>query len=107
MKWKWIGVFIPFIFGFGVDILLSRIWREIPILYLRADIGTLILFTGLIFTALAMIIFSIRDWATDRQEELQNKLQFQAADERRRFLRRLDHELKNPLTAIRAGSSNP
>ncbi len=30
----------------------------------------------------------------------------QSADERRRFLRRLDHELKNPLTAIRAGLAN-
>jgi two-component system, OmpR family, sensor kinase len=30
----------------------------------------------------------------------------QAADERRRFLRRLDHELKNPLMAIRAGLAN-
>jgi len=33
-------------------------------------------------------------------------VQEQAADERRRFLRRLDHELKNPLTAIRAGLAN-
>ena len=30
----------------------------------------------------------------------------QAGDERRRFLQRLDHELKNPLTAIRAGLAN-
>jgi two-component system, OmpR family, sensor kinase len=29
-----------------------------------------------------------------------------AADDRRRFLRRLDHELKNPLMAIRAGLAN-
>lgn len=29
-----------------------------------------------------------------------------AAEDRRRFLQRLDHELKNPLTAIRAGMAN-
>jgi signal transduction histidine kinase len=29
-----------------------------------------------------------------------------ASEERQRFLRRLDHELKNPLTAIRAGLAN-
>jgi two-component system OmpR family sensor kinase len=29
-----------------------------------------------------------------------------AAEERRRFLQRLDHELKNPLTAIRVGLAN-
>jgi two-component system OmpR family sensor kinase len=31
---------------------------------------------------------------------------FQARDERLRLLRRLDHELKNPLTAMRAGLAN-
>jgi two-component system OmpR family sensor kinase len=30
----------------------------------------------------------------------------QTAEERRRFLQRLDHEMKNPLTAIRAGLAN-
>ena len=33
-------------------------------------------------------------------------VQAQAAEEKRRFLQRLDHELKNPLTAIRAGLAN-
>lgn len=33
-------------------------------------------------------------------------MQQQSAEERRRFLQRLDHELKNPLTAIRAGVVN-
>jgi signal transduction histidine kinase len=33
-------------------------------------------------------------------------MQAHTADDRRRFLRRLDHELKNPLMAIRAGLAN-
>jgi two-component system OmpR family sensor kinase len=44
----------------------------------------------------------LRRW----QFQFQKQVQVQAADERRRFLRRLDHELKNPLTAIRAGLAN-
>ena len=34
------------------------------------------------------------------------KQEEEVADNRRRFLRRLDHELKNPLTAIRTGLAN-
>jgi two-component system OmpR family sensor kinase len=34
------------------------------------------------------------------------QLEAETAEERRRFLRRLDHELKNPLTAIQAGLAN-
>jgi len=39
-------------------------------------------------------------------EQVQGQAIAQAAEERRRFIRRLDHELKNPLTAIRAGIAN-
>lgn len=39
-------------------------------------------------------------------QQQRTQVQAQAADDRRRFLSRLDHELKNPLTAIRAGIAN-
>jgi two-component system OmpR family sensor kinase len=42
------------------------------------------------------------NWSERRQQQANTY----AADEHRRFLRRLDHELKNPLTAIRAGLAN-
>ena len=41
-----------------------------------------------------------------REDKARQQATSAAADERRRFLRRLDHELKNPLTAIRAGLAN-
>jgi len=44
----------------------------------------------------------VRDWA----EKIRIDLIIQSAEDRRRFLRRLDHELKNPLTAILAGLAN-
>jgi two-component system OmpR family sensor kinase len=106
MRWKWLSVFIPFALGLSIDILLNRLYPEVPIFYLRVDAGTLFLLAGFVFTALAASVLSVQGWFNSRQQALQAQLQTQSADERRRFLRRLDHELKNPLTAIRAGLAN-
>jgi two-component system OmpR family sensor kinase len=50
-----------------------------------------------------LALWEWRAWAC--QQQLVNA-RTRAVEERRRFLRRLDHELKNPLTAIRAGLAN-
>jgi two-component system OmpR family sensor kinase len=73
-----------------------------PVLYLRADLATLILILGglLALTSYAAV------WIIDRFIEQRRDLNRDATDDRLRFLRRLDHELKNPLTAIRAGVAN-
>jgi two-component system OmpR family sensor kinase len=42
-------------------------------------------------------------FARFRRGQAQEEAQLEAVRDRRRFLQRLDHELKNPLTAIRAG----
>jgi two-component system OmpR family sensor kinase len=61
---------------------------------------------GLILSLLAMVYALIWTRSQKRQQNRFLALQRQASAERRRFLQRLDHELKNPLTAIRAGLSN-
>ena len=73
-----------------------------PVLYLRADLATFILILGVLL-ALASYA-ALRVVARFRQQR--HDLASQATDDRLRFLRRLDHELKNPLTAIRAGVAN-
>jgi two-component system, OmpR family, sensor kinase len=70
---------------------------------LRIDLGNILLFLGLLTAAAwAGMIFT---WRRSQELSILN-VTFEAADEKRRFLRRLDHELKNPLTAIRAGLAN-
>jgi len=81
-------------------------WLGNPIVYLRADAATLAGLAGLLAgLGLAGIGWArqSRRAATDRLIET---LRQEAAAERRRFLGRLDHELKNPLTAIHAGLAN-
>ncbi len=85
----------------------SRIWLPPGlIVYLRADPGTLFVLLGLVISAAWGA--SLWVWTRTRQhhEQVVERLRFEQADAHRRFLRRLDHELKNPLTAIRAGMAN-
>lgn len=77
-----------------------------PILYLRADAGALAALAG---CAVSAAMLGARSLRARRARALRQALaaqQAQAADERRQFLQRLDHELKNPLTALHAGLAN-
>jgi two-component system OmpR family sensor kinase len=89
-----------------LKIILERGWLENSVLFLRIDLGTLALLLGIFLSILLFIIWGIFLWQ-DRQFN-DEFIQYQAttAEERRQFLQRLDHELKNPLTAIQAGLAN-
>jgi two-component system OmpR family sensor kinase len=73
-----------------------------PIIYVQSDLGILIIILGLGVSLLVVLTIAVLDWV----EKIQIETIIQSADNRRRFLRRLDHELKNPLTAILAGLAN-
>jgi len=102
--WRWYVALAPGLLGLGAAVYFFRSFDlgHAHIVYLRADLGTLSLILGLGLSGLAAFIFALLGWA----EEARQRTNAAAADERRRFLRRLDHELKNPLTAIRAGLAN-
>lgn len=68
----------------------------------RADLGTLLLVAGCLLTASAFGFWSLRRRASARLRIEVEKASEKARQERRRFLRQLDHELKNPLTALQA-----
>lgn len=73
-----------------------------PVLYLRADLASAAMLASLALAGLGTaVVFARRahDLAARRAQE-------RADDDRRRFLHRLDHELKNPLMAVRAGLAN-
>ena len=107
MKWRWGLVFVPLAIGVAVALVLSRVEGvSNPILYARADLGTLALLLGGFLSVVAAVGLAVLNCATLRQEQQLAGLRAETAEERRRFLQRLDHELKNPLTAIRAGLAN-
>jgi two-component system OmpR family sensor kinase len=73
-----------------------------PIIHIFIDLGNVVFILGILVVFFWIIII-----IANRSHDLEiRQLIRDAGDEKRRFLRRLDHELKNPLTAIRAGLAN-
>lgn len=96
----------PFALGLAVALLLRATTDRLPIIRLRADLGTWLALVGGLLTLLALT--GVLVWAVARHHldhALTEERQAQA-EAHRRFLRRLEHELKNPLTAIRVGLAN-
>jgi signal transduction histidine kinase len=106
MKRIWILLSLPAVLGLLARIILARGWIENSVLYLRIDLGTLALLLGLFLSILLYIIWAVFVWQGRQYDQDFVQFQAQTAEERRQFLGRLDHELKNPLTAIQAGLAN-
>lgn len=76
------------------------------IFHLQVSLGVLATIIGVAISATAIAWWSIYRW-TDRRVSLALAAERQEqAEARRRFIHRLNHELRNPLTAIRAGLAN-
>lgn len=102
MKWRWLPIFAPAAIAAALKLLTAVGWLPNPIIRILIDLGNVIFFSGVLFTLLAGL--SLFLW--DRMEAIRLSVLIEAAEDRRRFLSRLDHELKNPLTAILAGLAN-
>jgi two-component system OmpR family sensor kinase len=103
----WGIALLPAAGGLAAALLVANVAPlENPILYVRADLGTMALIVGLGLSALMAAGLALWQGQERRHQQRVAQVHAQMADERRRFLQRLDHELKNPLTAIRAGLAN-
>jgi two-component system OmpR family sensor kinase len=91
--------------------------EEMPNVYLQADVAAMAWMCGGLVSLLLAAVFFIAIWERRRDDawraditktrtQAAERASEESAEDRRRFLRRLDHELKNPLTAIRAGLAN-
>ncbi len=106
MKIKWVLALLPAAAGTTIDALSQLGAMADPALYLRGDRGTLALLAGILLSGLTLGGLLLDAWAERRCQRRLGGLRDEAAAERRRFLQRLDHELKNPLMGIRAALVN-
>jgi len=98
--------FLPFLVGIIVSLLVQGFWNPVPVLVFKMDIGVIAFVAGLAISA-----FFVAIWmgATSTENRAARKIEdaiHEAEQGRRRFLRRLDHEMKNPLTGLRAALVN-
>ena len=102
--WRWLIVLSPIFLGISLAMFFFLVYDKTHahVVYMRTDLGTLSFMIGLLLSMMVALVFSLLIW----RERVQLRAGNAAAEERRRFLRRLDHELKNPLTALRAGLAN-
>ncbi len=97
---------IPLIAGLTIDIILHAVYRGLPLLHMWADFGMVIFLVGCL-VSLFFLVSRFTHLLSEAQFRKALSETQQAQDEtRRRFFRRLDHEVKNPLTAMRAALAN-
>jgi two-component system OmpR family sensor kinase len=70
------------------------------------NLGILAFMMGLFITGLLLIFYNRALHRQEQAQTLVEEAKSEAEEGRRRFLRRLDHEIKNPLTGLRAALVN-
>jgi two-component system OmpR family sensor kinase len=106
MNTRYLPALLPAALGLAAWAVLRRLTDPIPVLSIRIDIGFLIFLVGFL---ISMLLFNVT--ASRKRTSLIHRAASEAerqkhTEAQRRFLRRLDHELKNPLTGIRAALAN-
>lgn len=103
LKRSWLGLFLSLLLGMaGITLLFLVSVPDAPLLFPESG-GVISLILVLILAVLIALFLLIREalrrvWLAGAEQ-----MTAKALGEHQRFLKRLDHELKNPLTALRAG----
>ena len=105
-RWRpLVPIVVPVLAGAALGLALQVVEPAIR-LYAAVAPGLLDGVSGLLATVVLAAARLTRQRAAMAAEAAERDAMVRAANDRLRFLMRLDHELKNPLTAIRAGLAN-
>lgn len=104
--WGWMLSLLPAGLGFLIALLATNETISNPVLFLRGKFAVLVILCGVTISIITIAVAQIRIYNKKKQKSEIRDIRKQASEDRRRFLQRLDHELKNPLTAIQAGLTN-
>ena len=103
---RWLWVLLPLALGAVLGAVFVLGWLPNVSLYLRINIAALAQICGAGIALLLAVGFGLQFRYHSRLQKRIAEIELHSAEDRRRFLQRLDHELKNPLTAIQAGLAN-
>jgi two-component system OmpR family sensor kinase len=99
-------IVLPVIFGAIASFLAPWIWDPVPLMVFKIDVGMVAFVTGMVislFVGVAYLSAWVKERITRRTIE---RFTYESEQGRQRFIRRLDHEIKNPLTGLRAALVN-
>ncbi len=99
-------VLIPVLLGLLASLLAQAFFAPVPLLQFRVDLGMVAFLAGMLVSLLLAAI-RLGGWLQLRKtNRVLDAMRREEADRRRRFIRRLDHEIKNPLTGLQAALVN-
>jgi len=106
MRKRLLLILLPLGLGLIVAVLINQSQLPNPLFRVLVSLSSLLFFLGLLSSLILAVAWLSRQTAERRYRQKIARMQAETAEDRRQFLRRLDHELKNPLMAIRAGLAN-
>jgi two-component system OmpR family sensor kinase len=107
MKWRgWLLSLLPGGIGILVGVLANNGIIQNHIIYLRGPLSVIAFRLGLTVSFLLILLGLIATRSHKRHLDALNQIEEGTSQERQRFLQRLDHEMKNPLTAVQTGLNN-
>jgi two-component system OmpR family sensor kinase len=105
---RWLIAAAPAILGLITSLLLQSnvLPNLVFIMRYSVDLAWLVSALGIVVSLIATAVLLGRQWLVRTLAQARAEEQQGAALDRQRFIRRLDHEIKNPLTIIRLGIAN-
>jgi two-component system, OmpR family, sensor kinase len=99
-------IFLPLFIGALASFVAQWIWNPVPLLVFRIDVGMIAFVFGVFITLLFLVAY-LSAWIKEQNARNVIEQSLRESEQgRQRFLRRLDHEIKNPLTGLRAALVN-
>ncbi len=96
---SWWLTLIPIGAAVAIVVWMKWAYPVFPVIQLRIDLASLLLIGGAAVSIWILILLTIRRYITRVRDDTVSV----TTQNQRQFLERLDHELKNPLSIIRAG----
>lgn len=98
--------FVPLLAGVLLSVFVFNQGQPLTVFQLQFDLSSLMWLAGALLTAWLLSLRLVQRLVARGFEQRLSQQQREQDEAHRRFLRRLDHEMKNPLTALRALLAN-
>ncbi len=101
----WIAV-IPVLIGFLASVIAQVFFSPVPLLVFKMDVGMVAFLIGFFLSMLVGMALLGAAREQREAEKWMDQVDVMNQESRRQFIRRLDHEIKNPLTGLRTALVN-